>query len=478
MSPYSIMMGLILILTPLICWLFTLGCKESRTPFSKMAEEIHNKRYYLHALGYIFIIKWKALTDKLNEPIKESTGNFTNWIYSIEGNAALWFQETFQNAWLTDFLNFHYLFIYLFLIYITTVYYAYVGERDLTDKVTLNYLLIYAIAVPYYLFFNVEVTSSWIPGMDALLYQEGWYTVFYATHDPLDNAVPSLHVAIPFGIILINWLHCKEKNIKMREWKHWNYHLFIVINTILFIFTIAYLGIHWLLDIPLGMIVGAIGALFIHHLQPRMRNDHGKMFEGVTTKKVVNHTFWEGAVTLFMLFLIFSSISYQENKIDDRVSYRIGEDESTFEIIGKINRGETVMTEITNLDDSNNLEFLVMWADDSVDVMIDGVIDWENASQLEEVYVVEPGESVTINKTEYKIWTLIIMHNSASQDSDVMEVKLINYYGEDVMWKAVALSLPSLWMTGFVLHRLKRLKDAGRSIIDSTPSHLWHDEEE
>ena len=108
MSPYSIMMGLILILTPLICWLFTLGCKESRTPFSKMAEEIHNKRYYLHALGYIFIIKWKALTDKLNEPIKESTGNFTNWIYSIEGNAALWFQETFQNAWLTAFLNFHY----------------------------------------------------------------------------------------------------------------------------------------------------------------------------------------------------------------------------------------------------------------------------------------------------------------------------------------------------------------------------------
>ncbi|CAI8174056.1 MAG: Uncharacterised protein [Methanobacteriota archaeon] len=70
------------------------------------------------------------------------------------------------------------------------------------------------------------------------------------------------------------------------------------------------------------------------------------------------------------------------------------------------------------------------------------------------------------------------MHNSASQDSDVMEVKLINYYGEDVMWKAVALSLPSLWMTGFVLHRLKRLKDAGRSIIDSTPSHLWPDEEE
>ena len=476
MSPYSIMMGLILILTPLICWLFTLGCKESRTPFSKMVEEIHNKRYYLHALGYIFIIKWKAITDNLNEPIKESTGNFTNWIYSIEGNAALWFQETFQNAWLTDFLNFHYLFIYLFLIYITTVYYAYVGERDLTDKVTLNYLLIYAIAVPYYLFFNVEVTSSWIPGMDALLYHDGWYTVFYATHDPLDNAVPSLHVAIPFGMILLNWLHCKEKNIKMREWTHWPYHLFIVINTILFISTIAYLGIHWLVDIPLGMIVGGIGALFIHHLQPRMRNDHGSMFKGVTKKKVMNHTFWEGAATLLLLFLVLSAVSYQENNIDDRVSMRLGGGDSTYEILTPLQFDEEITTSITNLDDSLTLKFTVLWVEESISAMDQGVINWSELETNQTVIEVLPGETYDYKITETKLWHLVILHNSAEQTDDVIEVKIINDYGDDEMWKAIALSIPSMWMTGFVIHRLKRLKQAGRSLIDSTPSHLWEEE--
>ena len=165
MSPYWVMMGLILILTPLVCWVFTRGREETRVPMNRWAQTIHDKRYYLHALGYLVIIKWKSVTDNLNEPIKNSTGNWTDWIYAFEGEATLWVQQTFENAWLTEFLNFHYLFIYLFLIYITTVYFAYVGERDLTDKVTLNYLLIYAIAVPYYLFFNVEVTSSWIPGM-------------------------------------------------------------------------------------------------------------------------------------------------------------------------------------------------------------------------------------------------------------------------------------------------------------------------
>ena len=478
MSPYSVMMGLILILTPLICWLFTLGNKETRTPLNKIFEVIHEKRYYLHALGYIFIIRWKALTDDLNEPIKIQTGNWTNWIYSFEGELTLWIQQTFENAWLTEFLNFHYLFIYLFLIYITTVYFAYVGERDMTDKVTLNYLLIYALAVPYYLFLNVEVTSSWIPGMKALLYHDGWYTVFYATHDPLDNAVPSLHVAIPFGIILLNWLHCKEKRIKMKEWKHYPYHLFIVINTILFIFTIAYLGIHWLVDIPFGMIVGGLGALFIHHLQPRLRNDHGKMFEGVDKEKVVRHTFWEGAVTLIMLTLILSAVAYQEDNIDDRVSMRLGGGDSTYEILSSLRYGEEVTTSITNMDDSLTLKFTIIWVDESVKAMDQGVIDWSVLEDMENqtIYEVEPGETRDVVVDDPKLWHLIILHNEAEDLDDVIEVRILNDYDDDQMWKAIAISLPSLWMTGFVFHRLYRLKKAGRSMIDSTPSHMWEEE--
>ena len=136
---------------------------------SKIGDMIHNQRYYLHIMGYVVIIIWKGITDKLNEPIKYATGHWTDWVYAIEGEPTLWIQQTFENSTMTGFLNFHYLFIYLFFIYVTTVYYAYSGERDMTDKVTLNYLLIYALAVPYYLFFNVEVTSSWIPGMKALL---------------------------------------------------------------------------------------------------------------------------------------------------------------------------------------------------------------------------------------------------------------------------------------------------------------------
>ena len=163
MDPYEIMMGMILVLTPIICWFFTRTQKEHRTPWREGSSVSHEIPLPIHAMGYIVIIRWKSITDKLNEPMKARTGHWTDWVYAIEGEFTKWVQDAFRNDMLTEFLNFHYLFVYLFLIYVTTVYFAYSGDRDMTDKVTLNYLLIYALAVPYYLFFNVEVTSSWIP---------------------------------------------------------------------------------------------------------------------------------------------------------------------------------------------------------------------------------------------------------------------------------------------------------------------------
>ena len=61
MDPYEIMMSMILVLTPIICWFFTRTQPKHRTPWRKWAEEFHNKRYYLHAMGYIVIIRWLSL---------------------------------------------------------------------------------------------------------------------------------------------------------------------------------------------------------------------------------------------------------------------------------------------------------------------------------------------------------------------------------------------------------------------------------
>ena len=474
MDPYDIMMGMIVVLTPIICWVFTRHQAGHRVPWRSWADEIHNKRYYLHAMGYIVIIRWKSLTDKLNEPMKIRTGHWTDVVYSLEGEATKWIQDTFRNDLLTEFLNFHYLFVYLFLIYVTTVYFAFSSDRDMTDKVTLNYLLIYALAVPYYLFFNVEVTSSWISGMDALLYHDGWYTVFYALHDPLDNAVPSLHVAIPFGILMLNYLHVKQQGGTLREWRHWPYHLFVLLNTVLFIFTILYLGIHWIVDIPLGIIIGSIGALFIHHLQPRLRNDFGPMFKGVSRTKVRRHIVVEGIVMLMLLTAMLMAVNVQQESVDERVSFRLGEGDSTLEILQKIGPGESVTSNITNLNEAGELEIVLLMVESSVPAMEERSIDWEVMTTLGSHYTVAPQTTLSLEVTSPKNYHYLAMHYAEAQDGEeIMEVRVLNDYGDDRMWQAVLLSLPSLWMTGFVVYRLYRLKKEGRSWIDSTPSYVW-----
>ena len=478
MSPYTVMMLLIVLLTPVVCWVFTLGQKQNRVPLRYWAREFHENRYYLHAIGYIIIIKWKEITDALNEPIKNDVGHWTDLIYSIEGEFVKSVQDFFRNDILTDILNFHYLFIYLFLIYVTTVYFAFAGNRDMTDKVTLNYLLIYALAVPYYLFFNVEVTSSWIPGMDALLYQDGDYTVFYATHDPLDNCVPSLHVAIPFGILVLNYLHVKEKGIEMKNWDHYPYHLFILINTILFCFSILYLGIHWFVDIPLGMIIGSLGALFIHHLQPRLRNDHGSFFKGFDNKKIKKHVIVEGLITLVLLTMVLMAVNVQTENSDERVSFRIGPEDTTFEIIQELKYGEVVDSTITNLDSDLYLEIVYISVEESAITMTNGSIDWEYLKEIGDNYTIAPQSSLRLETDSYHIYNLIVMHNPSNLSNDIIEVNIKNDYPGDKMWRAILLSIPSFWMTAYVFYRLRRLKVNKRSFVDSTPSHLWSSSEQ
>jgi len=485
MSPWTIMMSMILLLTPVVCYIFSLNQKSSRLPFGKWVQTIHEQRYYIHAMGYIVIINWKGLTDRLNEPIKSTVGHWTDSVHALEGNFVLWIQNAFENDVLTAFLNFHYLFVYLFLIYVTTVYYAYTSDRDMTDKVTMNYLLIYALAVPYYLFFNVEVTSSWIPGMDALLYHDGMYSTFYATHDPLDNAVPSLHVAIPFGILMLNYLHVKEKGIEMKDWRHYRYHMFILINTIVFIFAILYLGIHWVTDIPLGLLVGGIGALFIHHLQPRLRNDFGPMLKGVSKEKVRKHIFVEGTIFLLMMAAIMGAINYQDSTNDDQASFRLGSGDTVHDLIHEMGPELSVMTTINNMDSSHTLEYVIITVELAEPGFEDFKVDWNTMQGLANEHCTQkvacvasllPGEKIDLRLISPNVFTFIFLHHSG--DDGVMEVQIISEYDESssAMNKAVALSMPSLYITGFVIYRLLRLSQNGRNWYDSTPSHAWEEE--
>ena len=71
-----------------------------------------------------------------------------------------------------------------------------------------------------------------------------------------------------------------------------------------------------------------------------------------------------------------------------------------------------------------------------------------------------------------------MVHLNDSAEGVVSVQITVEYTGEDLVAKSLRMSLPSLWMTGWVIHRLVRLNMDGRNWIDSTPSHAWNTADE
>jgi len=112
--------------------------------------------------------------------------------------------------------------------------------------------------------------------------------------------------------------------------------------------------------------------------------------------------------------------------------------------------------------------------EESAPAMSSGSIDWSHLSELGEHHTVAPQTTLSLNITSPEIFHYVGLHYAHDEGDDaMMEVRLINDYGDDKLGQALLLSLPSLWMTGFVVYRLYRLKKEGRSLIDSTPSYVW-----
>lgn len=455
-GPYGTSMGALLLMTLPIHWFLTRDEPESRVGLRDLPREIREKGYGWHIALYLLMFLYKALIDHHNEPMKARVGGFTHWFWSIEGDWTLRVQEAFENDLLTDILSGHYLFMYLFIIWFSPMYYMLSRDERMADKAALNYFLIYILSVPLYLFFNVEVTSSYIPGMDALLYHDDFTLRFFIDNDPMDNSIPSLHIGLSASLLMINRLHVRELGISISDWRHREFDLFIMANLGVYLFSIQYLGIHWVFDVIPGLMMAVVTAGFVHAVQPvvRARRENGLASLLPDRRQTIAAI---GVALLCSSWLMIGVVD-GAGVDEDQPNFRFGEGDVVIDAIEVHSLNHPVTMTVKNVGEHSVEVMLVDLR--SVEAHTSrGEIDWDSISNFDEKLQIPTGESIEFSVLPNNLFdTHLILARLATESSGggtLGEVRITPHYVDDeLIYTALLASLPAFIIVGIVIEGL------------------------
>ena len=453
-GPYGTMMAVILLSTIPLRNLLTRDEPEKRLTLSELPAEIRAKGYHWHISLYVVMYLYKFLIDQHNEPMKARVGGYTHWVHGLEGDFTLWAQEAFRSNLLTDILSFHYLFVYLFIIWFSPIYFILVRDHVMADKAALNYLVIYLLAVPLYLFFNVEVTSSYIPGMEALLYHDNWFIEFVTNNDPMDNGVPSLHFGLPVGLLILNRLHVRDLGISIKEWRHREFDLFIQLNLVIYFFSIQYLGIHWILDIIPGVLLAAICAMFVHAWQPHIRARRQNGWKSLIPEKRQLTT---AAVFALLFTAALATVAVDGPGSDEDIpNMRLGPGDVNIDTIEVHSLWDPVGMEVSNVGE-HSVHAIILHRSLVVEHVDRGTVDWESiVSSLSpnefQDLIIDPGQSWETEVSTPSIFDTHLVLVKSAYDGEFSEIRITMHYVDDeLIWSAILLSVPAFLITGLVI---------------------------
>ena len=453
-GPYGTSMGALLLFTLPIHFFLTRDEKDRRVSLADLPKEIKEKGYWWHILLYLIMFIFKAIIDYHNEPMKARVGGFTHWIYEIEGDWTNHIQEFFLNDNLTNLLSGHYLFMYLFMIWFSPMYYMLCRDEIMADKAALNYFVIYLLSVPLYLFFNVEVTSSYISGMDALLYHDSFTLAFFTDNDPMDNAIPSLHVGLPISLLIINRLHCRKLGIDFKDWRHKEFDYFVQFNVIIYLFSIQYLGIHWILDIIPGIILAIITSSFVHAVQPivRARTENGWI------SLLPNRSQALSSILVLLICSTWLAVGVIDGPgtDEDEANMRFGTGDINLDTIEVHSLSDPVTVDVFNVGD-NDVDVLLIKRD-FVEVHAEkGIFYWDQFVSNGNLSILEVNSSLTFTIIPDSLFdvsiVLVRLSNSENLEDDSLgEVRIVsNYVDDELIFTGFLVSFPAFIITGIVI---------------------------
>ncbi len=202
--------------------------------------------------GALFLMILVALAlqiENLIQDIYEPGFRVTGWFYRFEGvSHIVWLQQNLNHDILIHSSSIFYILGLSFFLAFVPPFLILRKETDVLKDFSKALAINYMFLIPGYLLIHLVVTSHHAPEVEALLYDVPQYNAIIQLTNRQVNCMPSGHTSIPVTITLFAMYKLKLKRLSV----------FGIVFVILTIFSIIYLGVHWLLDIPAGIAVALI----------------------------------------------------------------------------------------------------------------------------------------------------------------------------------------------------------------------------
>jgi len=179
--------------------------------------------------------------------------DFANNIHSFEEDLVYWFSQNW-NPYLVNFFVIMYIAVYPFTLWFSPLYFLINGEKKSMKNLAYGLLLIYAVALPFYLFLPVTNVYKFYGLESSLETVIPSVENFFYTTTTQNNCIPSLHTAMT---ILI------ARSVFLTGNKLMSYFTIFTMASVLI--AVLYLAIHWVTDMIFGAALAIIVIFLLNH---------------------------------------------------------------------------------------------------------------------------------------------------------------------------------------------------------------------
>lgn len=176
--------------------------------------------------------------------------NFTPVFTSIEDSAVRWLLQHWYPPLVTVCV-YIYIGIYPFTLWFTPLFFILINHHRAMKTFAIGFMFIYAIALPFYLFFPITNVYTYFHEPSALNMVIPSVEKFFYSTTTTNNCFPSLHVAMALLVFLSVTLTKNKRYMALTAFSAGGV-----------IFSVLYLGIHWMIDVVGGTIL-ALGVFFL-----------------------------------------------------------------------------------------------------------------------------------------------------------------------------------------------------------------------